>query len=126
MALNANHTFEELGNTKCAIVEKNCSDERVTFLKNVLEYNNFTVEIAKSPPGKAVAKSLKTEEGEDLTAESKIPETYTVGVTDLSFNPANAIFNRELKTKEGKIVTQDYWKQLDANSKDELWYWKKY
>ncbi|MCE9539938.1 MAG: hypothetical protein K8R85_12070 [Bacteroidetes bacterium] len=125
MALNANHTFEDLGNIKCAIVEKNCSDERVTFLKNILEFNNFTVEISKSPPAKVAAKPPTTEEGVNLIVEPKAPETYTVGVTDLSFNPANAIFNRELKTKEGKIVTPDYWNQLDIISKDDLWYWKK-
>ena len=53
MAINKNHEFEELGGVKCAIVEKNASKERVAFLKDLLEINNFEVVVVPSPPPKA-------------------------------------------------------------------------
>ena len=37
MAINQNHTFDDLDGVKCAIVEKNCKPERVEFLKKLLE-----------------------------------------------------------------------------------------
>ncbi len=33
--------------------------------------------------------------------------------------------NRELKTLDGKVVTADYWKQKEAVSKEDEWYWGK-
>ena len=53
MAINKNHEFEDLGGVKCAIVEKNASKERVAFLKDLLEFNDFEVIVVPSPPPKA-------------------------------------------------------------------------
>ena len=53
------------------------------------------------------------------------PDTYSVGVTDLTFSPTNAVFNRELKTPEGAVVTISYWKQQETFPKEDEWYWKK-
>ena len=53
MAINKNHEFEDLDGVKCAIVEKNASKERVAFLKDLLEHNNFKVIVVPSPPPKA-------------------------------------------------------------------------
>ncbi len=53
------------------------------------------------------------------------PQTFTIGVTDLSFNTMNAIYNRELRTAEGAIVTPEYWKQISKESVVDSWYWKK-
>lgn len=122
MALNPNHTFEDLGEIKCSVVEKNCSRGRVDFLKKILELNGFTVVVVKSPPPKTPPKPL-------ITIETPVeipqpPETFTVGVTDLSFNVMNAIYNRELKTEDGKIVTASYWKQTEVLSLEDSWYWK--
>lgn len=125
MALNPNHTFEELEEIKCSVVEKNCNAERVKFLKELLEYNHLTVVVVKSPPPKSSAKSTNTEEAGGNEIPSSLAETFTIGVTDLSFNSLNAIYNRELKTKDGKIVTPAVWKQSETNSKEDLWYWKK-
>ena len=61
MALNATHTFEDLGEIKCAIVEKNCSQARVDFLKQLLELNKFTVVVVPSPPPKAAPKPAVAE-----------------------------------------------------------------
>jgi len=126
MAINKNHEFEELNGVKCAIVEKNATKERVEFLKQLLEFNKFTVIVAPSPPLK-VAPPPKPVEGEVLQpAEPAIPapETFTVGVTNVAFNPTNAIFGRLLKTKEGHIVTLAYWEQKESISHDEIPYYE--
>ena len=53
MAINKNHEFEDLGTSKCAIVEKNASPERVEFLKTLLEFNKYEVVVVDSPAPKA-------------------------------------------------------------------------
>ena len=125
MALNATHTFEDLGEIKCAIVEKNCSQARVDFLKQLLELNKFTVVVVPSPPPKAAPKPA-VEEGEIIPEidEPIAPTTFNVGVTDVSFSPINAVFNRELKIESGQVVTKDYWYQRETEIKNEEWYWK--
>ena len=131
MAINKNHEFEELGGIKCAIVEKNASKERVAFLKDLLEHNQFEVVVVPSPPPK-VAPPPKPAAAAEATAEPPPlpeptpppPETFTIGVTNLAFNPTNAIFGRLLKTKEGHIVTQAYWYQKDDISRDEIPYYE--
>ncbi|MGP8215747.1 MAG: hypothetical protein ACLQQ4_09315 [Bacteroidia bacterium] len=123
MALNPNHTFEDLGETKCSVVEKNCNAERVDFLKKLLETNGFKVVVVKSPPPKVAAKPAAPAETSAQPLPPQ-PETFTVGVTDLSFNTMNAIYNRELNTSDSKIVTPAYWKQTEAIPQEDSWYWK--
>lgn len=50
------------------------------------------------------------------------PETFTIGVTDVGFNPTNAVFGRLLKTSDGHVVTLAYWQQKAVESNDELPY----
>ncbi|MBN9381534.1 MAG: hypothetical protein J0H74_12255 [Chitinophagaceae bacterium] len=100
MAINQNHLFEELNGVKCAIVEKNVTAERVEFLRSLLEFNKYTV----------------------VVVPSATPETFTIGVTDVMFNPVNAIFGRLLKTREGHVVTLAYWQQKEKDSNDEAPY----
>ncbi len=124
MAINKNHEFEELDGVKCGIVEKNASAERVAFLKNLLEQNRYTVVVAASPPPKA-APAPKPVEGEAAPAPVEAPpppSTFTIGVTDVTFNPTNAIFGRLLKTKNGKVVTLAYWKQEEESNDDTIPY----
>jgi len=125
MAINKNHEFEDLGGVKCAIVEKNASKERVAFLKDLLETNLFEVVVVPSPPPK-VAPPPKPVEGEvaPVVVAPPLPETFTVGVTNLAFNPTNAIFGRLLRTKDGHIVTQAYWYQKESSSHDEIPYYE--
>ncbi len=137
MAINKNHEFEELGGIKCAIVERNASKERVAFLKDLLESNNFEVVVVPSPPAKAAPapKPTSATEGDQqpqtsipiaigTEPQATAPETFTIGVTNLAFNPTNAIFGRLLRTKEGHVVTQAYWYQKDASSHDEIPYYE--
>jgi hypothetical protein len=126
MAINKNHEFEDLGGVKCAIVEKNASKERVAFLKDLLATNDFEVVVVPSPPPKA-APPPKPVEGEvtPVIVTPPPPETFTIGVTNLAFNPTNAIFGRLLRTKDGHIVTQAYWYQKESSSHDEIPYYEK-
>lgn len=127
MAINKNHEFDELDGVKCGIVEKNVAPERVEFLKKLLEFNGFTVVVVPSPPPKA-APAPKPAEGEENAAAPEpappAPETFTVGVTDYTFNTINAIFGRLLKTPEGRVVTLAYWEQRDLDSNDEIPYYE--
>ena len=133
MAINKNHEFEDLGTSKCAIVEKNASPERVQFLKNLLEFNKYEVVVVDSPAPKAapaapVAAPVEGEAPAPAPAEPAgpiappAPTTYTVGVTDLCFNATNAIFGRQLKTTDGHIVSLAYWQEKESVSNDELPY----
>lgn len=135
MAINKNHEFEELNGVKCAVVEKNASAERVAFLKQLLEVNRYTVVVVPSPPPKvAVAPKPAAATGTNDQPQAEIqpptpppstPETFTVGVTDVTFNPTNAIFGRLLHTKDGHVVTLAYWHQQETASHDEVPYYEK-
>ena len=130
MAINKNHEFEELDGVKCGIVEKNVSPERVQFLKKLLEYNRFTVVVVSSPPPKvAPAPVVKLAEGVEPPPPPpplpRAPETFTVGVTDYTFNSINAIFGRLLHTPDGHVVTQAYWQQKETVSHDEVPYYER-
>lgn len=79
-------------------------------------YNGYEVVVVPSPPAK----------GAPAPAEGETPpppEHFTVGVTDVSFSPINAVFNRSLKTRAGKVVTKDYWKQRETEPQPDEWYW---
>lgn len=150
MAINKNHEFEELNGVKCAIVEKNATKERVEFLRNLLEFNKYTVIVAVSPPPKAAAPTpspapVSTTGGETVVAPPPSPpptpdlssdaltkeealaksETFTIGVTDVSFNPTNALYGRLLHTPDGHVVTVAYWQQKETISDDEVPYFEK-
>jgi hypothetical protein len=140
MAINQNHLFEELNGVKCAIVEKNVAGQRVDFLRRILEYNRYTVVVVPSPPPKAApattvvpAAGGGAASAAAATAAAPVegpgsvntpepvpaPETFTVGVTDVMFNPVNAVFGRLLKTPGGHIVTLAYWQQRENEPDDE-------
>jgi hypothetical protein len=124
MAINKNHEFEDLEAVKCAIVEKNVSQERVDFLKNLLESNNYKVVVVPTPV-KVAPPSPTPADATAIVNETAPPSTFTVGVTDLSFNAVNAIFGRILKTKNGHVVTQAYWLQKENVSHDEVPYYER-
>lgn len=128
MAINKNHEFEELDGVKCGIVEKNVSPERVEFLKKLLTYNKYTVVVVPSPAPKAAPAPKPAAEGEAAPAPPPpppAPTTFTVGVTDYTFNAINAIFGRMLKTPDGHIVTQAFWQQKESVSHDEIPYYER-
>jgi len=106
MALDkGKHNVKEIDGVRCTVIETGVSDERMTFLKNLLELNGLTVKTESEP------KKIESD-----------PDTFIIGVTDIVFNPVIAVYQRKLRTHEGKIVTAPYWKQLTEESKG--WYWK--
>ena len=127
MAINQNHPFEELNGVKCGIVERNASPERVAFLQSLLEVNGYEVVVVPTPPPKAAAPKLapKAEDGTEVpvvaepSPEPPAPVTFTIGVTDYTFNTVNAIFGRLLRTKDGHVVTRDYWNQVTEVAYDD-------
>jgi len=80
-----------------------------------------------SPPAKAAPAAKAAEEGAPVVEAAPAPlapETFTVGVTDYTFNPINAIYGRLLKTPDGHIVTAAYWQQQETISHDEIPYYE--
>ena len=137
MPINKNHEFDELDGIKCAIVEKGVSPERVQFLKSLLEFNGYTVIVIPTPPPKVVAPPPKPvvalPEGEiaqpvqteiPVMPPLPIPETFTVGVTNVAFNATNAIFGRLLRTPDRHVVTMAYWQQKETIAHDEIPYFE--
>jgi hypothetical protein len=136
MAINQNHPFEELNGVKCGIAEKNASPERVAFLKALLEHNGYEVVVVASPPPKAAAaappagseQGVKSSEQGAVSGEQAekltVPETFTIGVTDYTFNTTNALFGRLLRTPDGHVVTRDYWLQISPVALDDVPYYE--
>jgi hypothetical protein len=90
---NAKHIVGEIDGVRCTIVESGITLDRLAFLTDLLQFNDFDVKEMKVP---------SEVEGEE--------PKYTIGVTDLVFNPVFAIYERSLKTRDGKFVTPAYWK----------------
>jgi hypothetical protein len=100
---NAKHIVAEIDGVRCTIVETGATVDRAAFLRDLLEFNNLEVkELAE--PGEA-------------GAEAK----YTIGVTDLIFNPVFMIYERRLRTREGSVVTPGYWKQECVDCDQRYW-----
>lgn len=123
------HALEEINGVRCAVVEKNVTPERADFLKKLLELNGYTVMIAPSPPPKVAPAKPAAPAAEGAAPPPPppppppAPETFTIGVTDFLFHPQLAIYERALKTPEGKIVSIDYWNQQPE--KEGEYYWKR-
>lgn len=118
MAINKNHECEELNGIKCAVVEKNANRTRVDFLAALLQSNGYDVVIAPATVAKA---STSVDAAQEIEQAASV-ELFTIGVTDLSFNPINAIFGRLLKAPGNKVVTLAYWQQKTTISDDEVPY----
>lgn len=103
MTLKAKHIVEEINGTRCTIVEKGTTTERIDFLKELLELNKFEVIVA----AEAIVEGT--------------PALFTIGVTDLVFNPVIAVYELSLKTFDGKKVSPAYWNQYTTDSVDEYW-----
>jgi hypothetical protein len=105
MALNnAKHIIGEIEGIRCTIVETGATLERAAFLSDLLRFND-----------------LETKELKEASDTSGSEEKYTIGVTDLSFNPVFAVYERQLKTREGTIVTPGYWKQECVECDPRYW-----
>jgi hypothetical protein len=101
---NAKHIIAEIDGIRCTIIESGVTLDRAAFLRSLLEFNNFEVKELKLPE-------------EPEAGESK----YTIGVTDIVFNPAFAIYDGSLKTPEGFLVTPGYWNQECIDCDPRYW-----
>ena len=105
MSLNkGKHNVGEVDGVRCTIVETGITKERTAFLKDLLQFNGYEVKIQ--------------EEVSDPPADNK---TFTLGVTDIIFNPVIAVYQKSLKTNAGKRVTPAYWNQ--AGDEENIPYW---
>lgn len=88
------HLVQEIDGVLCTLVETGIDNKRLTFLKELLEFNNFEVR-TEQEPGKEEEQA-----------------TFTIGVTDIVFNPVIAVYERSLKRPDnGDVVSPAYWNQ---------------
>jgi hypothetical protein len=121
------HLEKEINEIRCRVVESTILKDRADFLKELLEHNGYEVHVeeepVKPPPP---PKPASTEEGAETVevAEEPLPEpepTFVIGVTDIIFNPVVAVYNRILRTLDGKHVTADYWNQKTSKAEPNYW-----
>jgi hypothetical protein len=101
---NAKHVVAEIDGVRCTIIESNVTLERAAFLRDLLEFNNYEVRESKTEP-----------------ANPGDEPKFTIGVTDIVFNPVFAVFERRLKTREGGRVTPGYWNQQCSDCDPRYW-----
>ena len=104
MSLNqGKHIIEVIDGARCTLVESGISPERMEFLKGLLEFNGYEVKTAQDPEG-----------------------TWKIGVTDLVFHAVIDVYERRLKTPNGKKITPAYWLQsTNQQTEAEVNYWNK-
>ncbi len=98
------HVEKELNGIRCRIIETGITKDRADFLKDLLEYNGQEV----------VVEEMKKKNEED-------PTLYSLGVTDVTFNPVLAVYQMKLFTRDGHIVTPAYWNQEAEDFRPQYW-----
>ena len=133
---------EEINGVRCAIVEKNAPPDRVEFLKKLLEHNGYVVMVAQTPapPAKPAPKPTAPSNSPEGGGSAPIlvppsgerglpppppvaPNTFSVGVRNISFHAMLAVYERSLFSPGGKIVSIAYWNQ--EPEKEEELYWER-
>ena len=104
MGLGGKHLFGSIDDVRVTFVEKQVTKERAEFLKALLEHNEFEV----------IVQEEKKKAEED-------PQLYTVAVTDMVFNPTIWVYQRKLRTLDGRKVTPDYWNQRTDETPPQYW-----
>jgi hypothetical protein len=98
------HIVEEINSIRCTVVEKGASKERVAFLKDLLTFNKFEVQVE-----------------EEKKLEETAPTTFVIGVTDIVFNPMISIYQQALITNTGEKVCPAYWNQYTTENNSRYW-----
>jgi hypothetical protein len=93
------HLVTEIDGVTCSVVESGINKARLDFLKSLLEHNKYEVKVL-------------AEEAKEGSTEA----TFTLGVTDILFNPVIDVYKRGLRSTSDHRVTPAYWLQ---NSKSE-------
>jgi hypothetical protein len=104
MPLNqSKFSIDIVNGIRCRVVETTADEKRIAFLKKLLNHNGYEVQT-------------------DQTAEG----AFRIGVSDITFNPVIAVYERSLKSFTGNKVTPAYWLQLsDKETEAEVNYWEK-
>jgi hypothetical protein len=97
------HVTKEIDGVNYRIIESGISKNRADFLHRLLTLNNLQTIIETDPP----------KEGQE--------QTYTLITPDVTFNPVVKVYNRELRTPDGRRVTPDYWNQLTEKTEPNYW-----
>jgi len=105
MPLNkGKHIVGEVDGVRCTIVESGISHERMEFLYDLLKFNGYEVKIQ-----------------EEISDPPAVQKTYTLGVTDIVFNPVIAVYQKSLRTKDNKKVTPAFWNQTGIEQGIPYW-----
>ncbi len=99
------HVIQEFDGVRCTVVETGIGSERMNFLKGILEANKLEVKTT-------------IEKQEDAA------DKYSIGVTDLVFNPVMAIYARKLFMEDGRIITAAFWNQQTDYIDPRYWRFK--
>jgi hypothetical protein len=83
------HVVEEINGVRCTIVENGINENRMKFLKDLLAYNKYIVQV-----------------------EGGGEAGFKIGVTDLLFNPVVDVYKRRLFNEKRDVVSYKYWFQL--------------
>ena len=103
--LKGKHTVIEIAGVRCTVVETGASDERIAFIKEILEFNGYAVKTEKE----------KAKDGTLLA-------TSVIGVTDILFNAMINLYERKLLRKDGHILNPSYWNQWPEKDWDVPYY----
>ncbi|MCX6242967.1 MAG: hypothetical protein NTX43_14280 [Bacteroidetes bacterium] len=103
--LKGKHTVIEIAGVRCTVVETGASDERIAFIKEILEFNGYEVKTEKE----------KAKDGTLLA-------TSVIGVTDILFNAMINLYERKLLRKDGHILNPSYWNQWPEKDWDVPYY----
>jgi len=68
-----------------------------------------------------VFNNLEVKVREDAPAEGSDQVTFTLGVTDIIFNPVYAVYDRVLLRPDGPVVSPAYWRQQEGDTTGEYW-----
>lgn len=98
------HTEKDINEIRCRVVETGIEKPRVEFLKPLLEFNGFEVQVEE----------LKQKNEED-------PITFILGVTEITFNPVLSVYKFELKTPDGRNVSPSYWNEWSDDTRPEYY-----
>ncbi len=102
--LKFEHKIIEIDGVAHRIIEEGVTQERAGFLQGLLAINKHISKIQEVP----------------AKGEGQSP-TFTLATPDVTFNPVVKVYNRELKTKDGKRVTPDYWNQKTDVAEPNYW-----
>jgi len=101
---SAKHQIGEIDGIRCTIVESGMTKKRMEFLRGLLTYNKLEVKVK-----------------EDAPTEGSTETLYTIGVTDIIFNPVYAVYERSLSAPDGNVVTPAFYRQAEGDTSVLYW-----